>query len=57
LVIIALSKIDANYSERGKAATSPCAIHGKPTVRQADGGAVVRGWKKQRSSCNVMDRI
>ena len=25
-----------NYSERGKTVTSPCAMHGKPTIRQAD---------------------
>ena len=45
-----------NNAEHGHTVTSPCAIQGKPTVRQAYGGAVVRGWKKQMPFCNGMDR-
>jgi len=32
------------------------AMHGKPTARQADGGAKVRGRKKQRPPGNGADR-
>jgi len=45
-----------NNAEHGHTATSPCAIQGKPTVRQAHEGAVVRGWKKQKPFCNGVDR-
>ena len=44
-----------NYAERGNVVTSPCAIQGRPTVRQADEGAVLRGWKKQMPFCNGRD--
>ncbi len=40
------SSID--YAERGNAVTPPCAMHGRQTVRHADGGTALRGWKKQR---------
>ena len=46
-----------NNAEHGNTVTSPCAIHGKPTVRQAHEGTVVRSWKKQRPFCNGVDRI
>ncbi|MHC4389092.1 MAG: hypothetical protein ACYSX1_10840 [Planctomycetota bacterium] len=45
-----------NYEERGKAVCPPWANHGKPTVRQAHGGAVLRGWKKQMPPCSGVDR-
>ena len=45
-----------NYEERGKAVCPPCAIHGKPTARQAHEGAVVRTWKMQKPLCNGVDR-
>ena len=32
------------------------AMHGKPTVRQADGGATLRCRKKQMPSCSGADR-
>ena len=46
----------SNHVERGKAITSPGAMPGKPTVRQAYGGMALRGRKKQRLSCNGTDR-
>jgi|GEM_PF-4279887 hypothetical protein len=44
------------HLERGKAITSPGAIPGRPTVRQAYGGMELRGRKKQRLSCSGADR-
>jgi len=46
----------SDHVERGKAVTPPCAMHGKPTVRQADGGTALRSRKKQMPSCNEADR-
>jgi len=46
-----------NNAEHGHTVTSPCAKQGKPTVRQAYEGTVVRGWKKQMPFCNGVDRI
>jgi len=46
-----------NCVERGKAVTSPCATHGRQTVRHAYEGAVLRGWKKQMSFCNEVNRV
>jgi len=42
--------------ERGKPLTSPGAMPGRPTVRQAVEGTGVRGWKKQTPFCNGRDR-
>ncbi len=51
------SSIMMNNAERGNTVTPPCATHGKPTARQADGGTVVRGWKKRTPSCNRKDTV
>ncbi len=51
------SSVMMNNAERGNTVTSPCATRGKPTVRQADGGTVVRGWKKRMPSCNGTDTV
>jgi len=32
------------------------AMHGKTTVRQADGGTALRGWKKQMPLCSGVDK-
>ena len=44
------------YAERGKAVSSPCARHGRQTVRHVVGGAARRVRKKQKPSCNEEDR-
>ena len=46
-----------DYVERGKAVTSPCATHGRQTVRHAYGGIALRSWKKQRPLCSGADRV
>ena len=48
--------IVSNYAERGNAVRSPCARHGRQTVRHAEEGAVVRSENKQRPSGNEADR-
>lgn len=48
---------ESSDAERGKAATAPCATHGKPTVRQAVGGAELRGRRKRMPFCNGKDRV
>jgi len=45
-----------DYVERGKAVSSPCATHGRQTVRHAYGGTELRGWKKQMPLCSGVDR-
>ena len=50
------SLVMVDHVERGKATTSPCAIHGRQTVRHAVGAVAIRGWNKQRPFRNEMDR-
>jgi hypothetical protein len=49
--------IKNNHEERGNAITSPDAMFGRPTARQAVGGIAVRSQKKQRPFCNDTDRV
>jgi len=48
--------IEIDCMERGKAVSPPRATRGKPTVRQADGRAALRGRKKRRPSGKRTDR-
>ena len=49
--------IKNNHGKRGKAVAPLCARHSRLTIRQAVGGAAIRGWKKQMPLCNEGDKV